>query len=152
MSIKNGTYRDGYRLSSITLNDAIETVLVGIEANDAIVLDNIATILDEVASRAVSGAVGVPIVSSIIGSIAGKIVKTVVELPGTAAEKGGNALGDKADSTCLAAGDGTKPVQRERVKNAFAVNVSPELTTFAKSLSPSSDCLLYTSPSPRDRG
>ena len=67
LSIKNGTYRDGYRLSSITLNDAIETVLVGIEANDAIVLGNIATILDEVASKAVSGAVGVPIVSSIIG-------------------------------------------------------------------------------------
>ncbi|MFF0707850.1 hypothetical protein [Gordonia sputi] len=141
LSIKNGTYRDGYRLSSITLNDAVETVLVGIEANDAIVLDNIATILGEVASKAVSGAGGVPIVSSIIGSIAGKIVKSVAALPGTAAEKGGKALGDKADSTCLAAGDGTTPVQRETVKNAFAVNVSPELTTFAKSLSPSSgDC------------
>ncbi|GAB2661531.1 hypothetical protein GCM10027169_25260 [Gordonia jinhuaensis] len=141
LSIRNGTYRDGYKLSSISLNDAIETALVGIEANDALVLGNIAVVLDKVASSAVSSAVGVPVVGDIAGDIAGAVVKEVVELPGTVAEKGGTAIADSADSTCLAAGDGTTPITRETVKNAFAVNVSPELTAFAKSLTLSSrDC------------
>lgn len=126
LSIKNGTYRDGYRLSSITIDDAIETVLVGLEATDALVVDNAATALGQI----VSTAVGVPIV----GSIVGKVASAVVKAPGALAERAGDALADRADSTCLASGDGTVAVRRETVTNSLTGKVSPELTAFAEGL------------------
>lgn len=133
LSIKNGTYRDGTKVSSISVNDAIETVLLGLEITDQVGVNTAAEALGEV----VSSAVGVPIV----GTIAGDIVKYIVEIPGIAAEYGGKTGSEKADGSCLAPGDGTKPIKRQVVKNAFDVDVSPQLTAFAQSVTLSSvDC------------